>query len=77
LPQDIGIVGFDNIPESGYFWPSLTTVNQDQNHLGRTAVDEIIKIIEAGWNESAPINPKSIMLEPSLLVRESTVRVAQ
>ncbi len=76
IPQDIGIAGFDNIPESGFFWPSLTTVNQDHNNLGKAAVEEITKIIEADWDELAPIVPKSIVLEPALIVRESSVRMS-
>jgi DNA-binding LacI/PurR family transcriptional regulator len=72
IPKDLGIVGFDNIAESANFWPPLTTVQQDQYHLGKIALEEIIKIIEAGWQEQEPIEPKSIMLTPSLIVRQSS-----
>jgi len=47
VPDDLGIVGFDNIPEGAFFWPPLTTVDQDQIHLGRTAVEGVIRIIES------------------------------
>jgi DNA-binding LacI/PurR family transcriptional regulator len=30
-PEDLGIVGFDNIAESPYFWPPLTTIQKDQD----------------------------------------------
>ncbi len=76
IPQDLGIVGFDDIPESAFFWPSLTTVHQDQSNLAKVAVEEIIKIIEAEWEESVPISPKSIMLETTLVVRDSSLRLA-
>lgn len=75
IPQDIGIVGFDNIPESAFFWPSLTTVNHDQYNLGKVAVEETIKIIESGWQDLAPMDPKSITLEPALVVRDSSLRL--
>jgi LacI family transcriptional regulator len=75
IPQDIGIVGFDNMPESAFFWPPLTTVHPDQYNLGKVAVEEIIKIIESGWNEGTPICLKSIMLEPTLVVRGSSLRL--
>jgi LacI family transcriptional regulator len=75
IPEDIGIVGFDNIPESAYFWPSLTTVHQDQYNVAKVAVEEIIKIIESGWQELEPIAPKSIVLEPTLVTRQSSLRL--
>jgi DNA-binding LacI/PurR family transcriptional regulator len=74
IPGDIGVVGFDNIPESAFFWPPLTTVQQDQYQVGKLAVEEMIKIIETGWQGHEPIEPKSIMLAPSLIVRNSTLR---
>jgi LacI family transcriptional regulator len=75
IPQDIGITGFDNLPESAFFGPPLTTVNHDQYNLGKLAVEEIIKIIESGWDEEAPTQPKSIILEPALIVRASSLRM--
>ena len=73
VPDDLGIVGFDDIPESAYFWPPLTTVQQDQYNVGEIAVEEIIKIIESGWQEHEPVRPKSIMLAPTLVVRQSSI----
>jgi LacI family transcriptional regulator len=74
IPEDFGIVGFDDIPESGYFWPPLTTINQDQQNVGEVAVDEIIKIIESGWQEQKPARPKSILVAPNLIIRKSSLR---
>lgn len=74
VPQDFGIVGFDNILESAFFWPALTTVQQDQGAVARLAVEEIIRIIESRWQGLAPESPSSIMLEPALVVRESSLR---
>jgi DNA-binding LacI/PurR family transcriptional regulator len=75
IPEDIGIVGFDNMPESAYFWPPLTTVQQDQYDIARVAVAEMIKIIETGWQGLNPVTPKSILLPPTLVVRQSSLRV--
>ena len=75
IPQDIGIVGFDNIPESAFYWPALTTVNHDQYNLGRVAVQETIKIIESVRQGLTPISLKSITLEPTLVVRDSSLRL--
>jgi len=74
IPEDLGIVGFDNIPESAYFGPPLTTVHQDLDSLGRIALEEIIKIVEAGWQGEEPNEPKSILLSPTLVVRQSSYR---
>lgn len=74
IPEDIAIVGFDDIPESEFFLPPLTTIQQDQNNVAKLAVEEIIKIIESGWQDLEPINPKTIMLPPKLIVRQSSVR---
>lgn len=75
IPDDIGIVGFDNIPESADYSPSLTTVQQDQNEIARVAMAEMMQIIESGWQGLDPIQPKSIMLEPTLVVRKSSLRL--
>lgn len=38
IPDDVSVVGFDDTPESAYFVPSLTTIRQDFNELGRQCV---------------------------------------
>ena len=74
IPEDLGVVGFDNMPESAFFWPPLTTVQQDQHKVGEVAVEEIIKIIEANWFDQETVWPKTIMLTPSLVIRQSSIR---
>ena len=74
IPRDLGVVGFDNVPESEFYWPPLTTVDQDQFNVGEVAVEEIIKIIESGWDEHEPVKPKTIMLTPTLVVRQSSLK---
>jgi LacI family transcriptional regulator len=73
VPQDLAVVGFDNIPESAYFWPSLTTVNQDQHELGCQAVRELVNGIEAIHEGKETIEPQTFLLSPELIVRESSV----
>jgi DNA-binding LacI/PurR family transcriptional regulator len=75
VPEDIAVVGFDNISESGFFYPPLTTVQQDQHLVAKVAVSEVIKIIEAGWQGSEPVRPQSIILPPTLVVRQSSSRI--
>ena len=74
IPEQIGVVGFDNIPELAYFSPALTTIQQDQHGMARLAVEEIIKIIEANWQEQEKIEFRTIILSPVLIVRQSSLR---
>lgn len=74
IPEDFGIAGFDNIPESAYFMPPLIAVQQDQYHGAKVAVEEIIKIIESGWRGLDHVDLKSIILPPTLVVRQSSLR---
>jgi DNA-binding LacI/PurR family transcriptional regulator len=77
VPEDIAIVGFDNISESAFFFPPLTTVQQDQRLVAKLAVEEAIKIIEADWQGSEPVKPRAIILPPTLIVRRSSLRVPE
>ena len=72
VPDDLAIVGFDDIPEAAYFYPPLSTVRQDMVKLGCRAVRELGKVIEA--NRSAdPLPPETILLQPELIVRKSSI----
>jgi DNA-binding LacI/PurR family transcriptional regulator len=51
-------------------------VQQDQYNVGKVAVEEMTRIIEAGWQGVTTIEPKSIMLAPTLVVRRSSDRLA-
>jgi DNA-binding LacI/PurR family transcriptional regulator len=73
VPEDIGIVGFDNISESEFFSPSLTTIQHDHIKVGALAVTEIIKLIDDIQQNQKPEYEVNL-LEPSLLVRKSSVR---
>lgn len=74
IPEDLGVVGFDDIPESAFYYPPLTTVQQDQHAVGRVAVEEIIKMIESSRKGSGSTEPRSVMLSPTLVKRESSLR---
>ena len=46
IPEDISVVGFDNIEMSKYMYPGLTTINVDQFEIGEQAANLIIGMIE-------------------------------
>jgi len=71
VPEQLSVVGFDNIAESAYFYPSLTTMSQDFQLLGEQAVKNIVGMIQSR-RESQPIVAQSIFIQPTLLVRESS-----
>lgn len=70
VPTDLAVIGFDNIPESAYFYPALTTIQQDMAELGRSGVTRLITMIQTPEG-NAPL--ESIVLQPQLIERESTL----
>ena len=75
IPDDLAVVGFDGIPESEFYNPSLSTINQNQNELGRTAVEELVNIIEKKSTPEGVIEPKYITLSPELIIRQSSQKL--
>ncbi len=67
VPDDVAVVGFDNIQTSQIMNPSLTTVCQPTEQLGSIAIELLMSVIKG---DNAPI--KSIYLGAELIVREST-----
>lgn len=70
VPRDFSVVGFDDLDISAYYHPTITTVRQPVYQLGREAAEIMFDLI--GGNEN--ISPK--LLEPELIVRDSTAQVA-
>jgi DNA-binding LacI/PurR family transcriptional regulator len=73
IPQDLAVVGFDGIPEAAYFWPPLSTVQQDMHQLGCVAVEQVIRMIEASREPENTFEPETIWLKPRLIVRQSSL----
>ncbi|MGB3701345.1 MAG: LacI family DNA-binding transcriptional regulator [Anaerolineales bacterium] len=72
IPEDLAVVGFDGIPESEFYCPSLSTVNQNQTELGCIAVDELVKLIQNRLTAEDVIEPKYLTLKPELIIRQSS-----
>ena len=71
VPQDISVLGFDDIPGAAFHSPSLTTVRQPLNRMGEVAAQSLLDRIEGKKDY-----PSEIAIEPELVVRESTAQVA-
>jgi DNA-binding LacI/PurR family transcriptional regulator len=64
VPEDISVVGFDDIVTAAFYSPSLTTVRQDTALAGDRLVDHVIRLIDGE-------EVRSTLLPPALVVRES------
>jgi DNA-binding LacI/PurR family transcriptional regulator len=67
VPEEVSVVGFDDIPEAGYFSPPLTTIRQDFTEVGRQSLRSLIAQIESGASSRT-----RVVIPPSLVVRQST-----
>lgn len=67
VPNDISVIGFDNIPQSAMVFPTLTTVQQPLEQMGRVATQMLLGILKNPEKESGRIE-----LPTELLVRNST-----
>jgi DNA-binding LacI/PurR family transcriptional regulator len=70
VPEDISIVGFDNIRESEYFSVPLTTVAPPVIEMGKMAVERLLEKIENS-NDTDHVH---VILKPELIIRGSTKR---
>jgi DNA-binding LacI/PurR family transcriptional regulator len=73
VPDHLGMVGFDDIPEAAYFYPPLTTIRQRPNALGEKAVDMIRQLIYAQENGNE-VKPQINWIEPELIIRLSSIK---
>jgi DNA-binding LacI/PurR family transcriptional regulator len=67
VPEDISVVGFDDIPGAAYANPGLTTVRQPLQKMGQIAAQTVVDLIE-GRGEYVP----EIAIEPEFVIRQST-----
>lgn len=66
IPQDISIMGYDDIELARYLFPSLSTISQPKAELGKLAVETLLQRIQEP-NE----NYRTLVLEPTCILRES------
>jgi DNA-binding LacI/PurR family transcriptional regulator len=65
VPEDVSVVGFDDIPEAAYMTPPLTTVQQPFREVGRSSIQALLAEIEGG------AGGVSTVIAPHLIVRDS------
>lgn len=65
VPQDVAVVGFDDAPFSRHLTPSLTTVRAPTEEVGRTAIRQLLKIIQAQKPEPLILLPTDLVIRSS------------
>jgi LacI family transcriptional regulator len=73
VPHDLALVGFDDIPESAFFSPPLTTVKQGLLKVGQKAVNMLHQNLQAR-RRGESLGAHTVLIEPQLIVRESSMR---
>lgn len=68
IPDDVSVVGFDDILSAAFQNPSLTTVRQPLHEMGRRAAAELLRKLRASGGAS----PATVTIEPTLVLRDST-----
>lgn len=69
IPNDISVIGFDNIEAASFKSIDLTTIDMDKSRMGKLAVDILLDIIDCNHGVSAK---KKIVLDQKLVIRKST-----
>ncbi len=70
VPEDLSIVGYDDVKIAKFITPSLTTIHQPKHRLGQMAVDTLLERIETKEESN-----RVIQLEPTLVIRDSVKRL--
>ncbi len=73
VPDDVSVVGFDDIQSAAYQNPALTTVRQPLREMGRIAAETLLRRIR---RPEADSHGGETMVEPKLMIRETTCRVS-
>jgi len=69
VPEDISVIGYDDIQAASYFSPPLTTVRQNKKKLGQEAIGLLLDIFRGDLDEN---ESKDIIIESELIIRGTT-----
>jgi len=67
VPDDVAVIGFDDIPSAAYNTPSLTTIRQPLRRMGEIAAQTLLNRLRQGNGST-----REVAVEPELVIREST-----
>ncbi len=69
IPDDISVIGFDNIEAASFHGIDLTTISMDKSRMGKLAVDILLSDLDC---KKKPCDKKQIVLKQELVIRKST-----
>ncbi len=72
IPEELGVVGFSDNPESAYIGPGLTTIRQPTMEIGTTTAQWILQMVDSDADISLPLEK---ILNTELIVRGSSRRI--
>ena len=75
MPEDISVIGFDNIQLSAFTQPPLTTVSLPRGEIAKAAFQALLHSREKGSNK--PLIGKKYVVQPSMVLRSSTAPAPQ
>jgi LacI family transcriptional regulator len=71
VPEDLSLIGFDDLEFSGHISPGLTTMRTDRGKLGELAVKKALEVIK----QKTAVLPDKVFLKPEIVIRESTRKI--
>jgi DNA-binding LacI/PurR family transcriptional regulator len=74
VPDDLAVVGFDDVDQASFFSPSLTTIRQDPQDLGRRSVEEIDRLISELNLEDVQPRENTHIYQMKLVIRKSSIK---
>jgi DNA-binding LacI/PurR family transcriptional regulator len=74
IPQDVSILGFDNLPISKDIYPALTTLDKKLGVMMHEAIKLINQRIHNEGGPDTPEEAQSIVIDPELVIRQSCAR---
>jgi LacI family transcriptional regulator/LacI family repressor for deo operon, udp, cdd, tsx, nupC, and nupG len=70
VPQDLAVVGFDDIPFASYVRPPLTTIAQPKLEMGKRATEMVLDLLSRGGPAGGAVS--NVVVQGTLIVRESS-----
>ena len=73
IPQDVSVVGFDDMPAMDNMFPPLTTVRPDFEQLGAAAMRETLRLLGEGGDVAYPSSSHGVGLIPATVVKRASL----
>ncbi|HXG83396.1 MAG TPA: LacI family DNA-binding transcriptional regulator [Pyrinomonadaceae bacterium] len=75
VPEDVSVLGFDDIYAAAFYNPALTTIRQPLFEMGSIAAQTLLQRVAKNQKENGARIAKTLTVEPKLIVRQSTAPV--